>query len=493
MATALQASTTFAAPAKEQQAQEAYARALKVYEVDEQASVNLFTKAAKLGNSDAMVRLGYIFQTGSNPRYKEAIQWYKKAVNAGNTAVMYEIGSLYEEGSRNTKPDYTEAIHWYEMGVSNNSLKSCAALANIYASCPMPAYHDGATAVEYATILVKKDPRNGEYLDLLAAACVRNHDFPSALRAASAAITASSLDEAAARRARKENYEAGKPHLETASAEWILTEAEKENMWAMLKLAKRHNNRFGEMYNPANARYWFEKAAQNGSPLALVQLGHMCFLGEGGEVNHDKAFWCFSEAAKMEYAPAYAPLARMYLGGKGTKADAEDALLWYSKAKDAGGQVNGVNFSAVKTYVGGKEKPTPEQMVAKARAIAKNGDKGKELNPAQKTSQIYSRYWLAAEMGNTDAMKELADMYFYGRRYFKRDASPEDKKTGGLNLNYPKALEWYELLSRKGIEAPELAECRELALQQMREMHERDQRKKRDAKFAGNHSKNKKG
>ncbi|WP_372807172.1 tetratricopeptide repeat protein [Pontiella sp.] len=462
-----------AAPKNQESAEEIYERAMTVFKIDPEAAMSLFQKSAKLGHTESMLRIGHCFETGtgtaSNP--KTAVQWYKKSVEAGNPAALVQIGSLYESDNKKFPPDYAEAIDWYEQAVTNTaSLKACAGLARIYAACPDPTFHNGPKALLYATVLAKKEPDNPESFDLLAAAYMRNLEFANALKAASKAILLSPLDEAADRRARRETYENGVPFPAVATDEWIQEAAELQSMWAMLKLADAYNDLLAEGHNPELARLWYEKAAENGDLQAQVQLGTMCYHGIGGDVNFEKAFWCFGEAAQADVAEAYAPLARMYVGGKGVRSDFKLAKEWYQRAVDAG-EKNGIQneFSAIRQLDKLQDAPTADALYEAGRLLERNGDAkpdGTKMTYSMLTSRIYSYYWVAAELGSTDAMRAVAEMHFYGPRYFVREGLL-DKKNGGLAVNFAKALEWYEELARKGILLPEYARAKEGHLQEL--------------------------
>ncbi|VGO22018.1 tetratricopeptide repeat protein [Pontiella sulfatireligans] len=488
LAAVVMASAT-AAPKNKESAQSLYDRGMTVYKIDPEASLGLLNKAARLGHVDSMVRLGYCYQTGTGttPSPKTALGWYTKAVDAGNTAPLYEIGVLHETGGSKVPPDLVQAIEWYEKGVTNNSIKACAALARIYASSPDPDFHDGPKAIRYATVLVQKSPRDPVAFDLLAAAYARNLQFVPALKAASEAVALSPLEEAAQRRERKKEYEAGKPYPETASDEWILQAAEQENIWAMLRLADEQNDILGPSYDPASARRWYEAAAEDGSKDAMVKLGAMCLNGRGGPAHTKKAFWCFNEAAKAGIPEAYAPLARMYVGGKGTHVDLELAKEGYEKAAKAGIRQAAGEQASLRVLGRRSADLSPEELYKEGKQIAESnapGPDGTVMPLNKKTQLVYPRYWLAAEQGHAGAMKELAEMYFYGKRYFVRDADSEDRKTGGITSDYIRAWDWYEQLSRKGIDLPEKARCKALYLEELKARRIRWQKKERDSAIA---------
>lgn len=481
-------STARAASTNVKEAKAFYDRGMAVYEVDPSASFNLLTKAAKMGSVEAMVRLGYCFQTGTGTSIspKAALNWYGKAAEAGNIAALYEMGSIYEKGLYKMPPDYVQAVELFEKGVSNQSLKSCEALTRIYASCDDPEFHDGEKAVQYATVLLRKDARNAKYFDLTAAAYARNMELNNAVKAAAQAVALSSLEDAPARRKRKADYENGMPYPPIASNVWILQAAENNNVWAMLQLAERYADRLGATYDLESARTWYEKAAEDGSNEALLQLGSLCFQGQGGDMDLKKAFWCYEKAASAENEKAYGPLARMYVGGKGTRQDLDKAIEWYQKAVDSDLRQFTFHLKAVKQHQRNSKDQSPEDLYAAAQKIVVDqtpNDKGEIPTYSRKTGQVAPLYWFAAEQGHLESMKVMGDMYFYGKRYFVRQGDV-DKTTGGIDLNYRKALDYYNQLSRRGIQCPEEKTCAELYRGELKDKLERKQKNESDKKRA---------
>lgn len=87
------------------------------------------------------------------------------------------------------------------------------------------------------------------------------------------------------------------------------------------------------------ARYWFEAAAVQGSPLALDMLGDFYEKGVGG-VNADpvKAADYYRLAANRGVVTAQESLAEMLHFGKGIPKNIIEAREWYSKAAEAGSE-----------------------------------------------------------------------------------------------------------------------------------------------------------
>jgi TPR repeat protein len=95
-----------------------------------------FYRAAELGNSNAMSRLGYMFELGKGTLedYPKAIFWYRKAAALGNIYSMIQIGMIYGFGGDGVRKDQDTAIHWLEMAAELGDANTMNTLGVIYAS-----------------------------------------------------------------------------------------------------------------------------------------------------------------------------------------------------------------------------------------------------------------------------------------------------------------------------------------------------------------------
>jgi serine/threonine protein kinase len=81
---------------------------------DEEAA-KWFRKGADKGNSSAMLFLGGMYRLGDGVEQSDtdAASWFRKAVDAGNSAAMYNLGTLYEDG-RGVPRDVVKAKELYQ-------------------------------------------------------------------------------------------------------------------------------------------------------------------------------------------------------------------------------------------------------------------------------------------------------------------------------------------------------------------------------------------
>jgi TPR repeat protein len=80
-----------------------------------EVALRWFSKAADLGNTDAMMGMSWIYGNGRGvpEDNAEAMRWRRMAADRGNTVAMTLIGASYEKGEGVAK-DYAEAIRWYK-------------------------------------------------------------------------------------------------------------------------------------------------------------------------------------------------------------------------------------------------------------------------------------------------------------------------------------------------------------------------------------------
>lgn len=96
---------------------------------DPAKAIELLQKAAKAGSGLAMFRLGEAFEGGIGTKKdpKAALDWYQKAAANKNTNAMLRLGKLFQ-----AKKDDAEAIRWYEQAAKKESCEALRELSRIY-------------------------------------------------------------------------------------------------------------------------------------------------------------------------------------------------------------------------------------------------------------------------------------------------------------------------------------------------------------------------
>ena len=125
--------------------------------------------------------------------------------------------------------------------------------------------------------------------------------------------------------------------------------------------------------DPAQAAYWFRKAADLGDPGAQNELGYLYTWGMGVGRDEAQAFRWFARAAGSGYPPAKLNLAVMYLKGVGV---AQDAEMGRQLLTELAGKGNGraENYLGIMYFIGygvTEDRAAAEEWFRKA-AQAKN-------------------------------------------------------------------------------------------------------------------------
>jgi TPR repeat protein len=65
---------------------------------DPEQALQWYRTAAELGDSHAQGRVGYLLATAPEPKYDEAMKWFRKSAEQGHEPAIYWLGRLHEEG-----------------------------------------------------------------------------------------------------------------------------------------------------------------------------------------------------------------------------------------------------------------------------------------------------------------------------------------------------------------------------------------------------------
>lgn len=158
----------------------------------------------------------------------------------------------------------------------------------------------------------------------------------------------------------------------------------------------------------------YHKAAEQGDAEAQYRLGCMFYEGEADDIELDseKAFAWFLKAAEQGHAQAQFYLGEMYALGEVDDVDSKDAsaasaCAWYSKAAAQG-------------------------HTAAQRCLGYHYYQGKGVTKS--LAQAMEWFQIAADLGDNEALQQLASIYYYGcARYVnKAEVAPEPAKAIAL-------------------------------------------------------------
>ena len=218
--------------------------------------------------------------------------------------------------------------------------------------------------------------------------------------------------------------------------EWYTKAADLGDADAMNNLGYMYEHGVGVEQDGAKAVEWYIKAADLGNTTAMNRLGYMYYNGEGVEQDYAKAIEWSTKAADSGDATAMNNLGYMYAKGNGVEQDNDKALEWYVKSLSSFPDYEVYKIiveilhgedAAEKWF---EESGDVEKMMALAELYRSNySDNGEQVLPDfDKAIEWYTK---AADLGNSDAMKMIGQMYMLGSLYGRED-------------DLEKAKEWYQ-------------------------------------------------
>jgi localization factor PodJL len=120
--------------------------------------------------------------------------------------------------------------------------------------------------------------------------------------------------------------------------------------------------------DPALARQWTERAAENGDRKAMHNLALYYFEGTGGPKNATAAAQWFRRASDLGLVDSQYNLARLYEEGFGVGRNPAEAYKWYLIAGRAGDAESRKSADRVKGQLSGDARATAESAAASFRA-----------------------------------------------------------------------------------------------------------------------------
>ena len=96
-------------------------------------AISCYREAAKMGNVDAMYRIGFMYRHGWGVGLNntEAFKWYRKAADKGNADAMYDIGYMYFYGF-GVSENYSEAMKWYRKAAEKGNTWAMNAIGEMF-------------------------------------------------------------------------------------------------------------------------------------------------------------------------------------------------------------------------------------------------------------------------------------------------------------------------------------------------------------------------
>jgi serine/threonine protein kinase/TPR repeat protein len=189
----------------------------------------------------------------------------------------------------------------------------------------------------------------------------------------------------------------------------VAVAAEMQVLSAMMLLAQRGT--------PAESYHWYLKAAEEGNPEAMYEVGLRIAKGIPSVVEKDLqgAVYYLKQAAEKNYLPAINALGECYLRGKGVPQDEAKGLKLLRQAAAA---------------------KDPSAMNNAAAYLARINDPRPAMERKEDLEEAFKLLSEARDMGNLDALGNLATMYING--YVPGSRGPDLKQ--GVKLFHEGAV-----------------------------------------------------
>ncbi|KAJ3363810.1 hypothetical protein GGF32_003473 [Allomyces javanicus] len=355
--------------------------------IDLKAAFDAYTKAAALGNAEAIYVCAYMEDHEMVPGKKEAdyakaAEGYLKAWEAGRIPMAAAgLAFLYLDGD-GVEESKMMAQEWFDKALPG--LKERSERAN----------PDRAAMYWLANAYL-----DGDFVD---------EDVEKALELLQAAAKLGSVEAMCTTGVVYQSNASSEEDLKKAF-HWISMAADKNHPVAMCTLADMLLQGVGCDADADRAKELYQRAYNEFECTdGLVGLGAMFMEGEGVEKDEAKAIQLWEQAAKEGDAEAMFALAQNYL----SEEDMAKAIPWLEKAGDKGHTVS-LNTLGMLNFTG----------------------EGLPVN-VEKAIQLHER---AAALKDTDAMCLLGQLYEEG-----------SNQGTGIKQNYATAMEWYLKAAARG-------------------------------------------
>ena len=301
---------------------------------DAQQVVNYYYKAGQAGIADGYAQLAAFYGRYNPPDYAKEITWAQKAVQAGSAYGNVLLGWLYQFGKGVTR-DPATAIRYYTAAADGGSADAMYRLGLMYenggdvrqdlnraALCFYKAAQLGYVSAEaelgylfYTGQGVKKDPQAA---------------YSWFLPAAEAGLTL-------AQNALGTMYEAGEGVTQSDSdaVAWFQKSALAGDVFGMDRLAVHLRLGRGVTWDESAASQWFQKAAEAGYAPSESSYGYGFMQGLGGFTqDYNQAATWLTRAAQQGDPYAILNLGVLYQNGWGVEQNPRTAHDLYMKVVD---------------------------------------------------------------------------------------------------------------------------------------------------------------
>lgn len=381
------------------------------------AAIEWYQRATDLGDAEAALRLGRLRADPKSAlrQPQEARTAFEKAAQRGSTeAAMILAEDPYNGAALNVEASVADL--WLNRAIETKAPRALVLAAEIRSQ-------DGADGREAAKQLLAEAVQRVDN-DATALLALGRHLRDGVLIDRNVPLALELFDRAAANDSSAAFYEFARTALTYQDAatdgmrktaiERLRTAAERGHVKAAVSMGDALLRGNGVPESPAEAMRWYRRAAESGSPAALVRLGDL-YASRSAGMEAPRALEWYRKAAEANSSVAMTRLGKMFNEGRGVPQDQALAATWFSRAAAAGSGAAMVELSALYSRTGG---PGHFNLAREALEKAiKAGDARAPIALAKlylaRGERMLAEATLrrSAESGSPEAALQLAEVY----------------------------------------------------------------------------------
>lgn len=217
---------------------------------------------------------------------------------------------------------------------------------------------------------------------------------------------------------------------------WYQKAADAGSPSGMAELGFAYHNGRGVEKDLSESMKWYKKSAELGNSWAMLNIGWRYYDGEGVTQNYEEALSWIEKSASLNNAAALRSLGYCYRNGYGTSANWDKAIEYSKKAADLGDKQAMYNYALYLEY------------------CSENGINASVNRSNDKTEADFNNlYDYLMYLGHERELKDKKDIFEYMERaamagykdaFFEIAKYYDGKGPIGMGYNGEKALYWYK-------------------------------------------------
>jgi TPR repeat protein len=326
-------------------------------EVDPVRAKEWYVKSANQQYTPAMLQLAAMAGSpGAAEDQSEALAWRTKAAELGDADAMDELAWMYHAG-KGTPKDLGAYVGWLEKSAARNGTRALVDLGAAYMNGD-GVKRDPARAVDYFS----RANALGEPLANTWIGYAFDNGFGVARDTAAAttwyrAAAETDADAAAAMAAR-----AASDGDAAETLRWRVKAAELGDLDSRQALCRAFFQGEGVAQDDTAAAGWCQESADGGDPSGEHMMGILYRDGRGVTRNYGEALKLFQAAAKRGHVDVFSDLGGLYENGLGVEKDALAAYRYYREGAGLGDPSSQEALRALKSKLSlGELKDASEQ------------------------------------------------------------------------------------------------------------------------------------